>query len=99
MKRHVEFEQMKSLIDGIDESDAPGEKVEGTDAAIGYAVDAIGDFVMDVAGGQNRLTAGRKFGFGEPALDASLVSAELNSYLGLHSKSLSAGGDDVWLHH
>src|SRR5207237_4003873 len=97
--RQVDFEQMEFAINGIDEADALGEKMKGADAAVTDAVHAVGDFVVDVDGGKDRPMAAEGFGFVEAALGTALVSVQAMSYLGIHSKSLSAGGDEVWLPH
>jgi hypothetical protein len=90
---------MKPLIDGVDEPDALREQLEGADAAVTDAMNAVGDFVMDVGGGQDGPMAADGFGFVQPTLDTALVSVELMSYFSVHSKSLSAGGDVVWSLH
>lgn len=85
----VDFEEMKFAIDGVDEADA----------AVADAMNAVGDFVADIAGGEDGPMTAAGFGFVEAALDTALVSVQAISYLGIHSKSLSAGGDEVWLPH
>ena len=97
--KHVNLEEMEFTIDGVDEADALGEKMKGADAAVADAVHAFGDFVVDVAGGEDGAIRAAGFGFIEPTLDPALVSVEAMSYFGIHSKSLSAGGDEVWLPH
>ena len=96
---HVNLEEMEFAIDGIDEAETLGEEMKGADAAMADAVNAVGDFVVDVAGREDGSMAAVGFGFIEPALDTTLVSVQAISYLGIHSKSLSAGGDEVWLPH
>src|SRR5271156_2000210 len=90
---------MRSSIDGVDETDASREQMESADAAVADAVHAIGDFIVDVGRGEHGPMAADWFGFVEPPLDTALASAEAMSYLGIHSKSLSAGGDVVWSLH
>ena len=99
MVRHVNDEQMESAIDGVDEADASSEKVEGADAAVADAMNAVGDFVVDVGSGEDRSSAAVTCGFVEPTLHPALASAELMSYFELHSKSLSAGVEVVWTLH
>ena len=70
------FEQVKALIDGIDESDALDEQMKGPDAAVADAVNAVGDFVVNIAGGENGSMAGEWFGFIEAALNSALASVE-----------------------
>jgi len=56
----VNLEEMEFAIDGIDEADALSEEMKGADAAVADAVNAIGDFIVDVAGGEDRpITADR----------------------------------------
>ncbi len=48
----VDFQQVEVVVDGVNEADASSEQVKGAKAAVGNAVDAFGDFVVDVAGGR-----------------------------------------------
>ena len=99
MVRHMNLEQLESLIDGVDETNTSGEKMKGADAAMADAVHAVGDLVVDVAGGQHGPRAVDAFGFVEPTLHPALASAKALLYFELHSKSLSAGVDGVLLLH
>src|SRR5450432_4175314 len=90
---------MKSLVDGVDEANASGKEMKGADAAIADAMNAVGDFVMYAACGEDGPITTDGFGFVEPTLHTALVSVQTMSYLGIHSKSLSAGEDGCWLHH
>ncbi len=49
----VDLEQVEVVVDGVNEADASSEQVKGAKAAVGNAVDAFGDFVVDVAGGED----------------------------------------------
>ena len=51
--RQVDLEQVDVVVDGVNEADASSEQVKGAKAAVGNAVDAFGDFVVDVAGGED----------------------------------------------
>jgi hypothetical protein len=87
------------LIDGVDEADASREQVDGSNATVGQAVTTIGDLVVDVGCGE-----GGPVGIAEPflvkaAFDSALAVGQLLMYLGVHSKSLSAGGDGCSLQH
>jgi hypothetical protein len=95
----VKLEQMQFAIDGLNEADAACQKVKGADAAVADAVDAFGDFIVDVAGGKDGPIVAHGARFVEPSLQTALASVSLMSYLGVHSKSLSAGGDDALLLH
>lgn len=97
--REMNLEQMEASIDGIGEPDAIGEQMKSADAAIVDGVNAVGDIVVDVRGGEDGSIAAHGFGFVESSLDSALVSTEPLSYLDVHSKSLSAGGDEVSLLH
>ena len=68
--------QMEIAIDGVDESDAACEEMEGADAAMADAVNAVGDFVVNIAGGENGSMAGEWFGFIEAALNSALASVK-----------------------
>jgi hypothetical protein len=99
MVRHVNDEQMQSPINGVDEADASREQMESADAAVADAVNAVGDFVVDIGRGEHGPVATARFGFIEPTPHTALATVEVMSYLGVHSKSLSAGGDDALLLH
>jgi len=99
MVGHVNDEQMQSPIDGLDKAGAAGEQMESADAAVANAVNTVSDFVVDVGRGEDGAMAGDGFGFIESALHAALASVEAMAYLGVHSKSLSVGGDGVLLLH
>jgi len=95
----VNFEQVQVLVDGIDETDPLRQQVKSTDAAVGHAAAAVGDFIVDV--GRRK---GGPAGVAEPflvesAFDSALAVGQLLVYLGVHSKSLSAGGDVALLLH
>jgi hypothetical protein len=60
------FEEVKVLVDVPDQADPPRQQEHGTDATGIEALDAIGEFVVDVVGGHHRLFA---VGSG-PVLDA-----------------------------
>ena len=72
----VNLEQMKALVDEVDQPDFLGEQVKGADAAVADAVHTLGDFVVDVAGGKDGTIAANGFGFVEATLDSALASAE-----------------------
>ena len=76
---HVNLEEMEFAIDGVDKADALGEEMKGADAAMADAMNAVGDFVVDIAGGENGAIGAAGFGFIEPALDTALVSVEAMS--------------------
>ena len=50
----TDLENAEALVDGVDEADVAGQLVEERDAAIAQAVDAFGDFIAEIAAGQDR---------------------------------------------
>ena len=50
----VDFEQVEVAIDVVDESDASGQEMDGSDAAADESIGFVRDFVVDVAGGELR---------------------------------------------
>src|SRR5215468_5460839 len=87
--RQMDLEEMQPLIDGVDETEAPCQGVDGADAAVGQTSAAVGNFIVDFRGGEHRLVHLADLGFVEPANNAALAVYQLLSYLGVHSKSLS----------
>jgi hypothetical protein len=97
--RHREFEEVQVLVDRVDETDALRQQVEGADATMRQATGAVSELVVDVGGGEHG-----PLGIAEPflvesAFDSALAVGQLLVYLGVHSKSLSAGGDGCSLQH
>src|SRR6266851_8711636 len=84
----VDFEQWQALIDGVDQTQPSNQRVHGPDAADIDAVAALGDLILDVAGGQDRPLTCAKDGFVDPPLNAPLAVIPLLNYAGVHSKSL-----------
>ena len=60
------LEEMEVVVDVADQAGPASQQEHGADAAGGEALDAVGEFVVDVGGGHHRLIA---FGSG-PILDA-----------------------------
>ena len=48
-------EQLRSIVESLDQAEVPNEFVHGTDATNRDATAAFGNFIMNVAGRQNRL--------------------------------------------
>ena len=65
------LEEMEVMVDVVDQAGPASQQEDGADAARGEALDAIGQFVMDVAGGDHGLVAFRS----GPILDAVEDSA------------------------
>ena len=76
MIRKMNLEQMEALVDEVDQPDLLGKQVKGADAAEADAVNAFGDFVMNVGGSENGPIATHRLGFIEPPLNSALASAE-----------------------
>ena len=51
------LEDMEVVVDVADQADPARQQVHGADAPRSEALDAIGDFVVDVGGGHHRLIA------------------------------------------
>jgi hypothetical protein len=86
----VELEQVQAAVDGVDEADPACQGVHGTDAAAADTAGAVGDLIVDVAGGEHGPLAVGCVRPVETALEAPLAVGQLPTYLGLHSKSLRA---------
>ena len=95
----VDLEEVESLIDGVDEAQTSSQEMKGANAAVANAAGALGDFVMDIAGRQDRPCGVVDARFVEAPLQTALATSQLLSYLGVHSKSLAAGVDDAKLLH
>jgi hypothetical protein len=83
----MHLEKMEFLVDGVNEADASGQQVEGADAAVGNAVNALGDFIKNVAGTQHRFGDISEFGFVESVLDLAFAVGQPMRYRGFHSKT------------
>ena len=88
----MELEQVQAAVDGVDEAELAGQGVDGADAAVADAAGAVGDLVVDVAGGEHGLVAAAQVGLVEAAFDPALAVGQLPAYLGVHSKSLRCCG-------
>jgi hypothetical protein len=97
--RLMEEEQVQVLVDGIDEADALGQQVKRADAAVADAMNAVGDFIVDVGRGEGGPAGVAKPFLVESSFDSVLAVLQELVYLGIHSKSLSAGGDGCSLQH
>jgi hypothetical protein len=69
------------------------------DAAVSHAPATVGDLIVNVARGEHGSIHLTQSGFVEASLNSALAVGQLLPYLGIHSKSLSAGGDGCWLQH
>ena len=90
---------MQILVDRLDEADALGKQVKSADAAVADAMNAVGKLVVDVGRGEGGPAGVAEPLFVESAFDSVLAVRQELVYLGVHSKSLSAGGDGCSLQH
>jgi hypothetical protein len=67
--------------------------MDQADAAVGHAVVAFADLVLEVGGGEQGPLATVKVELSEAALEAALAAVQLVAYLGFHSKSLACRGE------
>jgi hypothetical protein len=87
------------LIDVVDETDASRQQVDGSNAAMSQTVAAVGDLIVDVGRSEGGPVGVAKPFLVESAFDSALAVGQLLVYLGVHSKSLSVGGDGCSLQH
>ena len=92
VKWQVDLEQMEPLVDGVDRADLSHQGVQDADAAVDEPAAAVGDFVMDVAGGERGPGAIAQPSGIEAALKASLAVGQLAGYGSIHSKSSAGSG-------
>jgi hypothetical protein len=76
------LELVHASVDGVDETEASGQKIDGADAAVGEAVSFVSDVVVVVAGCE-----GGSFGLAQLRfVEQSLApGCHLLAYLGVHS--------------
>jgi hypothetical protein len=53
----MNLQQVQAPVDGVDQAEAAGEEVDGTDAADGDAAGTVGDLLVNVARSHDRLVA------------------------------------------
>src|ERR1700676_4349118 len=85
----MDFEEVQAAVDLLDEADLAGEHQHGTDAAIGEAVHALGDFVLGVVCREHGFEKITELGLVEPLFNLPLARLQSFAYGGFHSKSLS----------
>src|ERR1700690_1626558 len=86
------FEQDEPPVNRLGETESVREGVDGANAAVGNTAVSLADFVMDVAGGENRPPTAFEVELVEPAFNSALASVQLSASLNFHSKSLSCCG-------
>jgi hypothetical protein len=91
---------LESAVDGLGEAEPMREGMDGSNASDGESTGTLGDFLVDVGGGQDGLGAAVEIGFVEASLDASLAVGQFLPYALSHLKSLVAwsGGERLILH-
>ena len=73
----VDLEQLQAVVDGIDQADRAGQRMDSADPAVGGAAGAVSDLVMHVPRGEHRLAAAAELSFVQPPLDAALAIVQL----------------------
>ena len=86
--RQVDLQEVEPFVDGAGEAKALAQEVQRANAAIGDAMATLGEFVMNVGGGEDRLVEIVEFVLVEPILNSALAGLQLASYLNVHSKLL-----------
>src|SRR5271168_658010 len=93
--RQMNLEQVQAPINGVDQADAPGQKVKGADATVSQAVHAVRDLVMNVAGREHGALQIGHDRFIQTPFDATLAVGEFSPYDLVHSKSLLVSDVEV----
>ena len=73
------LEDVKVLVDGVDQADITGQLVKKGNTAVADAMHTLGDFVSEIATGEHRAEMLGKLGFVESALDFALAGSELTA--------------------
>ena len=84
----VDLQKVQALVNGRDETGPPSQSMDGADATDGHAARAVTNFIMDVAGGHNRLVTAVQVRFIQTALHTALAVSQSLVYDSFHSKSL-----------
>jgi hypothetical protein len=69
----MDLEEVEFGVDSLNEAELPRQGVEGANATVVNATDTRRGFVMDVAGGEQRLATATEVGFVEASLDTALA--------------------------
>jgi hypothetical protein len=91
MVRQVSFEELKLLVDGGDQPGPAGQQEHGTNTTAGQSPESIGQFVLDIAGGDHGafpLGPGTTFNAAE---NSPLALPQFVQDIGIHSKA-----SDCW---
>jgi hypothetical protein len=90
--REMDLQQVEAVVDRLNEAELPSKLVEGADPAVGDAAAAVGNLLVDVAGGEHGLKAAAAVAGVESAFDPALAVGQLVVDSRVHSKSLVATG-------
>jgi hypothetical protein len=74
--RHVDLEEMKLQVNGVNEADATAEQMKGPNTAVADAMHPLTDFIVDVACREDGPINRRQLGFVKTTLNSALASAE-----------------------
>jgi hypothetical protein len=88
----MNFEQVKTFVDGLGQAESVREHVDRPDAAVGNGPVAVGHVVGDEVIGEDGPGGGRVPGLVESASDSGLARAEPGAEHRVHSKSLLRSG-------
>ena len=87
MVGQMDLEQAERGVDRLVQAELLDEQMDSPDAAVGGRPGAIGEFVVDVRGGQDGLLAAAVVVLVQASQDSPLAFLDLPSYLGTHSKT------------
>src|SRR5260370_283516 len=90
--RQMDFQHVQTLVDGVDQADAPRQQVDGADAAMGDAVDPVADVIVNIPGGEHGLLVAADVRLVQATVNAALAVGQFSPYDLVHSKSLHASG-------
>ena len=89
----VHLEQPQPTVDGVNQAGSPGQQMHGPDPARTQAAGALGQFVMNVGGGEHGFGLIGPAAMAEPILNSALAVDEFSCSTGAHSKCLLAQGN------
>ena len=90
--RQMDLEEVKSLVDGLRQSELVGEHVDGSDASVSNGSVSMRNVVFDGATGEDRSACGGVVCLVESPSDSGLACAEPGAENRFHSKSLVGSG-------
>jgi hypothetical protein len=93
MVGEVELEQVEPLIEGLGETELPHQQMNGADASAGDGSDLGRGFILEVAGGEDRLERRGSDRTIEPSSDFPLASGVMAVWNGFHSTLFRCFGE------